>query len=270
MNENTISLQLGREELVTLLNLIGARGMVGIGDDFLADYSDREKTILLTAGANALRAKGWLREGENEDNVELRVDQTLLAMLGTCMMASRIFFFNYLPADAPYQPWYVHLDTEMSVIHRTVMPGVHELTGCIDREVVREIINARLGIADAPPAPGIAPFVIEDAEFDRLTMLLREGDAAGAEAVLTAVGLLPETRAVVLQALEAVVANTMMSLLEVVGEEVRPLSTISLLQTASGWWRIDALNNSEPVKMRFSPVDTAGVQGHLAEVLELN
>ena len=58
MTENSMAIQLGREELVSLLNLLGFKGMLGLGKDYLADFSEDAQRQILRAGANALRTKG--------------------------------------------------------------------------------------------------------------------------------------------------------------------------------------------------------------------
>lgn len=240
MTENSFSIQLSREELVSLLNLLGIKGILGLGEDYLADFEEAAQRQILRAGANALRAKGWLLEEVVEGAVRLQVDSTILALLGVCMTAKRLLYVSHLRTDAPPRIWYVHLGESMTVIHRTTRPGVHELWASAVPAVVLGELTQFLQLEAAETA-GDVTLSLPAAVMDQVVALAQEDGGETAVTTLLAESQIEgEAAALLATAVSHVQANSMVSLLEIETSEdgtvSTPVQTFSLLKSEQDLW----------------------------------
>lgn len=242
MTENSISIQLGREELVSLLNVMGLKGMLGLGEDYLANFAEEGQRQILRAGTNALRAKGWLREEVADGEVRLGVDGTILALVGMCVSAGRLLYISHGRRDALPRIWYVHLGEHMTVIHRTTRPGVHELWASVDKEEVRGEIAALLQLEEAAALVTGMKLAVSAAGMEQVVALARDG-AEGETAVsdlLAQVEVAGEGREALVTAVQNMQANSMISLLEIQnGSASAPVRSFSLLQSGQDLWLME-------------------------------
>lgn len=247
MTENNISIQMGREELVSLLNVLGVKGMLGLGEDYLTNYSEEGQRQILLAGTNALRAKGWLREEMAAGEARLGVDGVILALVGTCLSAGRLVYISHWPKESPPRIWYVHLGEHMTVIHRTTLPGVHELWASVSPEDVLAEIVALLQVEKTAAVRTDAKLVAGAAQVERLLALARgEGEARTAVEVVAEAGFAGEGGEALVTAVRNTQANSVVSFLELQNGNNGAISTttaqtFSLLRSDRDLWLIEAL-----------------------------
>lgn len=270
-DQNSIAVQLGREELVTLLSLMGIKSLAGLGDDYLSDFTDREQEILLSAGANALRAKGWLQESTNSDVTQVQIDGTLLALIGACAMAPRLLFLNYLPVAGPPRPWYVHLGEHLTVIHRTTLPGVHELWSTVEVQVAVAEIGRLLQLEAVSYESKPTRMSLTQHDFDGAMSLLQADGRGTAIAYLVKAGLAAEESELLLTAVTEAKANSTISLLAM-GEnsgEAAPhvITTFSLFSGNTGLWRLDTEETAVPSRLIFTQLSIVEAKSQLEAIL---
>ncbi len=269
MTENSISIQLGREELVSLLNVLGFKGMLGLGEDYLANFAEEGQRQILRAGTNALRAKGWLREEAVEGEVRLGVDGTILALLGTCLSAGRLLYISHWRTDTPPRIWYVHLGEHMTVIHRTTRPGVHELWASVAREEVLAEIAALLQLEQAAAPATEVKLAVGAASMERVVAAARDGmDEETAVSDLLAQAQLGEQEGEALvTAVKNMQANSMVSLLETQnGATSAPVRSFSLLQSDRGLWMMETAVD-DASQLMLAQASTESVRALLGQLV---
>ena len=152
MTENSLTLKLSREELIAAMSLAGVRGLPGLGTNVFEGLNENQVTDVISAGVGGLRARDLLRDqpGSNGEPA-LAVDQTLMALVGTCAMAPRILFFNRIPLGGPLMPWYIHVGPYLTVIHRLAQVGVDELFASVSADEVLAEVRNFLALDDTSP-----------------------------------------------------------------------------------------------------------------------
>jgi len=243
MTENSMALQLGREELVSLLNLLGFKGMLGLGEDYLADFPEDAQRQILRAGANALRAKGWLREEVENGQIRLNVDSTVLALLGVCLAAGHLLYVSHWRVDAPPRVWYVHLGGNMTVIHRTTLPGVHELWATVAPAEALAEVGALLELDEAQAAEGMRLSLSSEVMAQAMELVGEgEGETAVAD-LLAGVGVTGAEAERWVTAVRNVRASSTVSLLEIQngvdGLASKPVRSVSFLRSEQDLWLVE-------------------------------
>lgn len=260
MTENSMSIQLGREELVSLLNLLGFKGMLGLGKDYLADFSEDAQRQILRAGANALRAKGWLREEVEDGQIRLRVDSTILALLGVCLSADRLLYISHWRVDAPLRTWYVHLGPSMTVIHRTTMPGVHEMWATVVPAEALVEIAALLQLDEATLPEGLKLTLSDVALAEVVELAGADGRETAVTNLLAKAGVTGMAGEVWGTAVRNVQASSMVSLLEThnsaEGLVSAPVRSVSFLRSAQDLWLVEtAVGDASQLSLEQISID---------------
>lgn len=271
--ENIIALRMGREELVGLLSILGYQGMWGLGEDYLADFPEEVRGHIVRAGLNALRAKGWVQEGEQNGEVVLNIDSTILALLSTCLSAPRMVYLTSVPRTAPPRVCYVHVGDSLTVIHRTLMPGVHELWATVSADTAVGEMLAFLGMDGEQKTKGAVQVSLPSELLTAVMDLVDEEQEAAGVARLVAEGEMEADTAVELaEALRQRQANSMVALMtqdqtaEAEDASLQPQTSFSFLHSADSLWLLQP-HEQDATQLQLSSITVAEGQAKLAALL---
>lgn len=244
MDDKTVTIQLGAEELLYLLKQFNIPTLPGIGEDPVAGIDEDKRKYIIAAGFNSLRARGWVQEADT-DNVDLAVDGTILALLGTCATAQDLMIINRLPADTAPESVYCHFGPHLIVMHSIPSPGLHQFSGTVDRDDAVSNIAASLRIENQP-TPGSSPVIINNSTLDTVARAVREEEMEEAASVLSQQGVSPEEAQPLLSSIQTMIANSMVVKL-LLNNGLQPSSSdgFSLLESVSGFWMLETNDNVE-------------------------
>ncbi len=275
MNDTAISLKFGAEELASLATLLGVKGLLGLGEDVLAGLDEDETRQMLSSGLNSLRAKGWIQEDtdvRNGEEVQFAIDSVVLALFSTCVRSPRVLFISHLQSGDTPKLWYIHFGEHLAVIHRTTLPGVHELVGSVSREDILAEVVEFLHLDNRPETSESAGFSISRAIFDSATASMRDDQESQAMGVLTNNGVNPESAKSLVNSIRNVQSNSMVSLLNLQQADgatwiVSPLETFSLLGTAQELWVIRPSESGKETRLLVKPISGQGCKSLLAHLI---
>lgn len=236
VNDSTITVRLGVEELVFLLRLLGIETLPGLGRDPSLGLEEEDMRRSTAAGFNSLRARGWVVAKQIETGSAVVADTLLAALIGTCATARRVLYLNRHPVDAPPEANYVHFDQRLTVFHTLVGPGVHQMTGTISAGSTASTVARLMHIADQP-APASDSIEISRQTLDSVAAAVQEDDAARGVRALLEDGVSQDLAERLTAGVEHTVSNSIVMMVHL-DEEGRLSSSdgFGLLETELGFW----------------------------------
>ncbi len=270
MTDTTIKLRLGFEELVSLMAALGLRGLPGIGENVWEGLDESQVSLVMSAGLNALRARGWVAdEAMSDGKPRLAIDSTVLAVVGTCARASWLVYLNRLPMDAPPEMAYLHLGPQLLVLHHTPHSGVHEFIGSVDKTEMLKEIEAILQLDGQPNRSERLAVTISQVGFDKAVTLARNNQRAEAINILIQAGNSPEAVAQLIDSIYTVRSNSLITQVRLQASDsstaVEPVTSFSLLNEPSRLWMIQDKGNEQVTLTLTSLQHCREVVGHLIE-----
>lgn len=132
------SINLTRDELLALLQLMGSSTMNGLPEDPFAGVSRKERSERLNAGLETLLNRG-LVEAQGSDSVV--IDDTLVALVGSCVLPSASMVLSGLHPDGTADPYFFSATPEIVVEHASPRPGIHAFTFLPDETALAERVQ---------------------------------------------------------------------------------------------------------------------------------
>lgn len=179
-------LVLTRDEVLALLQAMGASGINGMDPEPLKGLSEQEATERLNGGAQTLLNRG-LVQYEGEDT--LKIDSAALALVGACVVPDATLLIAISAPTGTLEPHYFNATPSILVEQSSPRPGVFAFEYLPDVAALRARIQEVVGAAWANPALAAAAAIeMSDAALTEILTRARGGDAAGAERVLVQAG----------------------------------------------------------------------------------
>ncbi|HRI56039.1 MAG: hypothetical protein IAE85_21175 [Anaerolinea sp.] len=132
------SINLTRDELLALLQLMGSTTMNGLPEDPFAGISRRERAERLNAGLETLLNRGLI-EAQGGDSVV--IDDTLVALVGSCVLPGASMVLSGLQPDGIADPHFFNATPEILVEHSSPRPGIHIFTFLPDEVALAERVQ---------------------------------------------------------------------------------------------------------------------------------
>lgn len=133
-----VSIDLTRDELLALLQLMGSSTINGLPENPFAGVSQKERAERLNAGLETLLNRG-LVEAQGADN--LVIDDTLVALVGSCVLPSASMVLSGLQPDSTADPHFFSATPEIIVEHASPRPGIHSFTFLPDEAALAERVR---------------------------------------------------------------------------------------------------------------------------------
>ena len=124
-----VSLNVTRDELMVILQLMGSSSMNGLPEDPWAGVPEREKAERLNAGLETLLNRG-LVEARGADSLVL--DDTLVALVGSCIIPDASLLLSVLSTSGEAEPRFLNATRQILVEHASPRRriSVYLLSGC--------------------------------------------------------------------------------------------------------------------------------------------
>ncbi|MEW5987854.1 MAG: hypothetical protein AB1791_14565 [Chloroflexota bacterium] len=268
MNDTTVTIRLGVEELVYLLTTLGIKTLPGLGQNPVEGLTEDQAQRALAAGANSLRARGWLELSTDGNESRARLDPVVVALLGTCATAAQLLFIGRRPAAGPTSPYYVYLGPHLIVIHSSLSPGVHEFAGSVSPAEVLATLADRLHLSDQP-APAATDIFIAQTDLEAAVAAALSQEVERAVVVLANSGVANDASLPLIQTFQSMQATTTITLLRQTDGRVSSSAdeSFSLLEGAAGFWLVRPVAGGEDTLLRVTPISAAAGQQQLAQFL---
>ncbi len=254
MDNKTVTLRLGAEEVVFLLKALNIKTLPGLGDDPTNGLSEDQINRAIAAGFNSLRARGWVKEAVGDK--PMSIESAIIAAFVVCASAPNVLFVSRQPADGPAQVLYVHLGEHMTVSHSIIQPGVHQFVGTVDAETtVAEV--AKLLHLEKQPRPSTKPISIPGPLLDQVTAHVRENRLEQAEVLLRDNGVTAELAAAFVNSVAKIKANAIVSLLHLrpPQENAEPMvDGFTLVEGSVGFWHLKTQQEEGREVLAIEPV----------------
>lgn len=268
-----VELRLSQEELLYVLRLAGVPTLPGLDDDAITRLSDDQLSLILTAGENALRARGLLETDYGAEK-GVAVSEVVLALVGTCVMGDSLVAVRHELLSGDGDARFYHLGEDLAVEHAVPWPGVHRFTATADRQAVVQRIAQQMalvapegnGHASAPSAS--APLVVRESRLQRARdQAVDRQDVAAAAATLREGGLSPSEAEGLAASLARLSAVTTLTYLRSKGEEMEGGGMV-VLHEPQGLWVLEPGEEEDP-QVECHAATPGLVQQRLAEVVGL-
>ncbi len=143
MSENMtepINIQISREELLFVLNLLQAETVPGLDADPLGELSPEGRDLALTVAERALRARGLARVGEDG---QVTVHNSLLTAVGVCAYsANTVFVYHWSENGESPVRFFGHIRDEDITIHTRPEDVLHSFTLLPSMEhLIQEVLD---------------------------------------------------------------------------------------------------------------------------------
>jgi hypothetical protein len=180
------SLSLTRDELLAVLHIMGTQSMSGLKEEPFAGLSELEIEERLNSGYETLTNRGLIEETGPD---ELMFDDTVLALVGACVIPETTLLLSYARPDGTSDPHYFCTTPELLVEHSSLRPGVHRFTHLPSGDALLDRAQALLaGLpADRPAADGYGGTLADDG-LATVLKRSRQHDAPAARPVLNDAG----------------------------------------------------------------------------------
>lgn len=176
-----ISINLTRDELLALLQLMGSSTMNGLPEDPFAGVSRKEREARLNAGLETLINRG-LVEAQSSDSAV--IDDTLVALVGSCVLPGASMVLSGLAPDGTADPHFFNATPEILVEHTSPRPAIHTFTFLPDKAALAERLRAVLAPIAAASRPSEFAIVSPDKLIADVFRWSRNNQAAKASASL--------------------------------------------------------------------------------------
>ncbi len=268
MDDNELSLTLGREELLLLMHLMGLQTIPGLEEEPLARLTEAQVEATMVAAEHSLLARGLIRHA-SETSEEVEVDAIAAALVSSGLRARASFMVARARPDEAATTRYYHLlshDPYLAVEHGSPEPGLHTFRAMKDRAQVLARWESLLNLQDqpAPPAPGGG--LTEEALLQaRQAAVEREEDAVVQEYLRNG-GLRADTAASLASTLLHLLSES--SVIRVDLEREGEVAGFALLEGRDGLWLLPMQQNTS-TSIRVLPLSADDVRAWLRKTINI-
>ena len=149
--QNTFVYRISYEELYYLLNILELNTLPGLGHNPFGNVNSQEKELMLVAGFNSLRAKGWVQLLSDEEH-PIGLDRLFVSPLLVCAASHRVLSITKQLADRPPEKTLVFQSPELFVLYRMVELGVYEFIVTTDEKELIAYFKNMVGLAEMKDA----------------------------------------------------------------------------------------------------------------------
>lgn len=251
MTNAPLTLTLTIDELLAVLQVMGASTMNGLGDP-LAGLSERDQAARLNAGAETLMNRGLCRI----ENDQLVLDDMMVAFVGASLIPDAVLLITALQPDQSSEPHYFNATAYITVEHMSPRPGIHLFIHLPTAEALTNRVATMLAPVAVDPfrAAQAATWVLPDAQLNAALLAGRAGRTAEVQAILARHGW----SGVALDALTTDLA-TAPSWVGMVGwglREAQPVGgTSAILYVGAQHYWFFAPSSSDPTQLAVSSPD---------------
>lgn len=141
MARNELVLNLTRDELLALLQLMGSSTMNGLPEDPFAGVTEKERAERLSAGLETLINRELITA---QDSDSVLLDDTLVALVGSCVLPSASLVVSGLQPDGSADPHFFNATPDILVEHSSPRLAVYSFAYLPDAAALQARVSAAL------------------------------------------------------------------------------------------------------------------------------
>lgn len=185
MTNAPLTLSLTTDELLAVLQVMGASTMNGLGEP-LAGLSERDQAARLNAGAETLLNRGLCRI----ENDQLVIDDTMAAFIGACLIPDAVLLLSAIEPNQSNDPHYFNATPYIAVEHMSPRLGVHLFMHLPTVETLKNRVEAMLApvAVDTSRAAQPETWTLPDAQLNAALVAVRAGRGDEARRIFGAQG----------------------------------------------------------------------------------
>lgn len=266
MSEEKLTLDLGQEELVVLLWLLRTPTLPGLGADPLQGLKGEVAAQALASAERSLRARGLLVV---KDEGPLEIDATVMALVGTCVIADSTLVCTTAENDGAFNSRYLYSTKHLIVEHTNSESGIHHFETVAGKKGQATRIIEALDLQDTP-APSGSPIIASEKQIQELTASLARlaEDAAMDPAAAERSGLKADSVNSLLSAFSALKKVALVAVRRRSASAQAAADAMVLLQSAEGYWSMEPTQKADKGNLYLRPMSTADVHMRIASLLE--
>ncbi|OQY44085.1 MAG: hypothetical protein B6242_13415 [Anaerolineaceae bacterium 4572_78] len=141
-NKHIVTLNFSQEELLTLVQSLGAETMLGLGNDPFGSLSDEQIKLLKSSAQRSMLARGYLVI--TDENV-LAIDSVVRNIINICIKPQHfVVLISRVPDDKESVVESYYLVPDLTVEHVKPYPGIHNLVVQKTRLDIKQIVLSKL------------------------------------------------------------------------------------------------------------------------------
>jgi hypothetical protein len=266
--DNLVAIRFSNEELAFLLDLLGIKTLPGLGKGMLTGVPDVQAGLMLQAGFNALRSKGWLNVAADSSPPVL-IDQTVAAALMVCASAPKLMYAARLGSDGYFQPLYVYFGQHLVVAHQLIEPGVHQITIALTPDDMLRLVCETLHVRQQS-APDETIFHLSSEDFQALFQNLQTGRGESVTQIINLTPLADVLPKEFVHSIQELQSHGIISLMEspaTVQAAPSVLGTVYLLEGSDRLWMLETNEKNEDVWVAITPISGEGFRVVVSRLL---
>jgi len=265
MDQEMLTLTLGREELIFLLRLFHVPTLPELGEDPLAGMSEEQAAAALASAERSLRARGLLRVVEKEKRVE--VDPVAMALVGSCLRPRFSLLVSFQIQGGELARRYYHVASHLTVEHTSPEIGIDRFIGVAEPSDMFPRIADTLHITDQA-ALSCPPSRVRESILTQVRDRVRAREVEIAQALLRQEGVPDATAYALIETLAQPISNSSIVRIEGFGSQDKQVQGFSLLEGNNGLWALIPDNQEEgDLWVRIEPISAEIVKDRLAKLL---
>jgi hypothetical protein len=234
MSSSNLTVKLGAQELLFLLSTLHIQLFPNLGQGLMQELGEVQAAQVFSAGINSLRARDWLEV--NPEDRTIVINSILLGLLGTCALAKQLLLVKHQVVGYPEQTSCIYVGKDLTTIHESNEPGIHQFTGIIEQQEVMSYISARLNLSPTSSQIGQG-LQLTEAVFAGITQAISNQRILEATAILRAESISADIADQFIEFLCSVEAVALFAALQIDAESASPyINTFALLESSTGFW----------------------------------
>ena len=264
MTEDFLSMLLSQEELVVLLRILRAPGILGLDTKFLNNMSTEQVAAALVAAERSLYARGLIQVNENENRVD--IDATALALVGTCLLPEyTLMAFSNDDNSLPSIHYY-HVSSSLAVEFFSREQGLLSFLGTDQAQKLLPSIENILRLRNQK-APAKQSICLPEDSFVQAWENMKSGKRKLAEEIFQKEKAHKPTFDALLKSLEKPICNGSVIRLDATTDNKNQTSGFSFIEGKDGIWIISPEKKNDTAWVNISPCSADEVRASICALL---
>lgn len=239
----TVTLQLGRYELIYLLWMMKTLSLPGIGSKPFGAMSDEKAMANLITAKQSLQARGLIEVQQ----AEVKINPRALNLVGTCAFARASLMVESQRKDSAPEALYFHFHSRAWVRHSILERGVHNFS--LVESPLSDFTNL-IGVIPAPEQRDTpSEFTLPKAVIDLVFALFSNKRLFEAQNELGVAGLPGDLAEVLIDTLSDLQQKIFIGITFRNSAENQEGESIVLIRNTLGLWRADSLVSNGAVRL---------------------
>ncbi len=259
-----INVQLSREELLLVLDLLQVTSIPGLDTDPFGELDEAQRQLALIWAGRALRARGL---AQVNDEGELTVHSALLTAVGVCAYSNNALFAFHWPSNGETPVRYFgHMRGDDIAVHTRPEDVLHLFALLPSKE---ELLSQVFAFCECEDVPGAHTFemTVSNDDFVQARELANNGEAEQAVELLTGSGGEGETAVAFIATLANSPRISILQTLKQDGDDAVQKSDFTVVQNDEYAWFIASAQTEGDAALLIKSTTRSEVEDVLTDLL---